>query len=128
MAQLIGTYSKVRNNSLTILLNFKKEEIPAINEQFAALDMNGLKVYQITNEVIAKRTGLYVTGGIYSVTNVILVMDLLQRSISPSIITNIIVNDAEKVDGILTDESWIITMIRKENKVIIFAIILLPTP
>lgn len=46
-------------------------------------------------------------------------MDLLQRAVSPSIITSLVVNDAEQVDSVLNDEAWITTMIRKENKVII---------
>jgi hypothetical protein len=67
-----------------------------------------------------KRTGLYVSGGIFAVSNVIMVMDLLQRAVSPSIITNLVVNDAEQVDSVLNDEAWITTMIRKENKVLTF--------
>ncbi len=115
MAKLISRYSKAKDNSLTLILNLKKEEILPINEQLVLLGTD--KIHGITNETTAKRTTLYISGGIYAVSNVILVMDLLQRAISPSIITTLIVNEAEGVDSILDDEAWAITMIRKENKV-----------
>jgi len=130
MAHLIAKYAKERENSLTLLLNFKKEEVPAINEQLDALKFGKYRIRQITNETTAKRSMLYISGGVYTITNVILVMDLLQQAISPSIITTVIYSDAEKIDNVLNDEAWIATMIRRDNKVFfqpfeIFVLILL---
>jgi len=117
MAHLISKYAKERENSLTLLLNFKKEEVPAINEHLNALKIGKHKIHPITNETTTKRSMLYISGGIYTITNVILVMDLLQQAISPTIITTIIFNEAEKIDNVLSDEAWIATMIRRDNKV-----------
>lgn len=56
-------------------------------------------------------------GGIIAVSNVILVLDLLQKAISPSIVTKLVINKADRINGFLDKEAWITTIIKRENKV-----------
>jgi hypothetical protein len=118
IAQLIAGYHGLQKLPLILLLNFNKEEIPLINAEIKENKFGDFEVHQITNETTQKRSMMYLSSGVFSISNVILILDLLQKAISPSIITAIIINKAEKVESILDEEAWITTMIRRENKVL----------
>jgi hypothetical protein len=117
MAQIISGYFKLKDFPLILMINFKKEEIPVINEEIKRLELGNFEIKQITKETTQQRSMTYITSGVYSLTNVILVMDLLQKALSGSIVTAIIINKAESIEGIMDQESWITNMIRRENKV-----------
>ena len=118
-------------SSLILLLNFDSKEIELINQELLVLRKDKLQIYEISNETSVKRSSLYLKGnsptrfsltlmqigGIIAVSNVILVLDLLQKAISPSIVTKLVINKADRINGFLDKEAWITTIIKRENKV-----------
>lgn len=117
MAQIITGYYKLKDFPLIFLINFKREEIPVINEEIKSQKLGDFEVKQLTKETTQQRSMTYITSGVFAISNVILIMDLLQKALSASIVTAIIINKAESIESILDQEAWITNMIRRENKV-----------
>jgi len=75
------------------------------------------KIHSSEASVSNKRLDLYLKGGIFAVTYKILVLDLLTKKLSPSIITGLVINHAHKAGstGAKTGESFIAEIIRRGN-------------
>ena len=57
---------------------------------------------------------MYLKGGVFACTYKILVLDLLTKKLSPSIITGFIINNAQKV-FLKSPESFLTQILKKEN-------------
>ncbi|CAG8531507.1 8007_t:CDS:10 [Paraglomus occultum] len=102
--------------TLVILLNTPPREEELIKEELLGMGVGrpGLRI--VNNELSAKeRTDLYLSGGIFSVTSRILIVDILTKRISVEKITGIIVNHAERVTETST-EAFILRIFRQENE------------
>ena len=57
-----------------------------------------LSIHTISKiESIDKRSALYLKGGIFNITNVVLLLDLLTLRVSPLIIKCLVINQAERI-------------------------------
>ena len=76
------------------------------------------KIHSSETSVSNKRIDLYLKGGVFAVTYKILVLDLLTKKLSPSIITGIIINQAHKAGSAhaKTGESFIAEIVRRGNQ------------
>jgi len=117
ITSILLNFSTDKTNCLILMLNFDPKEAEAINQELKDHNpQKPLSIYMINEEVSTKRTSLYLQGGIFSISTVILTIDLLQKAISPFLITHLIINNAERIDNMLEKTPWITTMIRMENK------------
>ncbi|CAG8504551.1 10589_t:CDS:10 [Paraglomus brasilianum] len=114
MCAVMKLYS--RPETLVILLNTPTGEEEYIKEELLGMGVGrpGLRI--VNNELSAKeRTELYLSGGIFSVTSRIFIVDILTKRISVEKITGIIVNHAERVTETST-EAFILRIFRQENE------------
>lgn len=76
------------------------------------------KIHSSDSSISNKRLDLYLKGGVFTVTYKILVLDLLTKKLSPSIISGLIINCAHKAgsSGTKTGESFIAEIIRRGNQ------------
>jgi DNA excision repair protein ERCC-4 len=74
------------------------------------------KIHSSDASVSNKRLDLYSKGGVFSVTYKILILDLLTKKLSPSIISGLIINNAHKANakgaGNKTGEAFLAEIIR----------------
>ena len=108
---------------LIFLLNYSLEEIELLKnegqqQQQEEVGLNEkLKIRIIDKkETKIRRSRLYISGGIYCVSNTILLLDMMENIVSPSIITGIVINHAEDIETILDKESWMSTILKISNK------------
>ncbi|KAI0462185.1 hypothetical protein LJB42_004273 [Komagataella kurtzmanii] len=120
--------SPLRENKrgLIILLNatdFENEKIRELLVELSwveklnkGMKKSGRKFVRIdANYVVGKRSKIYASGGIISVTSRIFIVDLLSNLLNLNSITGIIVLHAEKVTD-TSNESFIIDFYRQTNK------------
>ncbi|TNV85624.1 hypothetical protein FGO68_gene6330 [Halteria grandinella] len=104
---------------LIFLLNFSDDDFTAL-EHYYKEHQGTLPIYRVQSSdsaVSTKRLDLYLKGGIFLVTFKILVLDLLTKRLSPSIISGVIINDAHKSSGkVKTGESFIAEILKKGNQ------------
>lgn len=102
---------------LIFLLNFDDEEVNAIKDTYKSLENSipKITIANISTEPSTKRKKFYLQGGIYSISAVVLVFDLLQKVLSPLIITGLIINKMERIKQEIYREAWIATLIRLET-------------
>lgn len=102
---------------LIFLLNFEDEETNALKDTYKSLENSppNITIANITTEPSTKRKKFYMQGGIYSISAVVLVFDLLQKVLSPLIITGLIINKMERVKQEIYREAWIATLVRLET-------------
>jgi DNA excision repair protein ERCC-4 len=88
---------------LIFLLNFSDQEFVALetyleclhkNNETALIPIPFIKIHSSEASISNKRLDLYLKGGVFSVTYKILVLDLLTKRLSPSIISGLIINNA----------------------------------
>jgi|LauGreDrversion4_2_1035121.scaffolds.fasta_scaffold80188_6 DNA excision repair protein ERCC-4 len=122
LALFLSQYTKTEQSSpyLIFLLNFSDTEIAAVDLYLKQNGANKLPIHKIhsaESSISNKRLDLYLKGGIFFVTYKILVLDLLSKKLSASIITGLIVNNAHKAGGkgAKTGESFLAEIIRKGN-------------
>lgn len=108
---------KLDRLNLIFLLSFSDEEIMAISQEMKVIS-KGIHsgIFQITNEPSTKRTKMYLQGGVFGVSDVVLVFDILQSAVSPLIITGILLNNLHEIKDIYDRRSWICTLIRLESQ------------
>ena len=95
---------------LIFLLNFSDTDIAAIDLYLKETGPNTLPVHKIhsaESSISNKRLDLYLKGGIFFVTYKILVLDLLTKRLSASIVTGLVINNAHKAGPGKTGESFI---------------------
>lgn len=66
------------------------------------------------DKISNKRADLYLKGGVFAISNKCIVLDLLTKKLSPSIITGFIINSAQKMSD-KSQESFLTKLLRKEN-------------
>jgi len=101
---------------LVFLLNFSDSEIAAIERYMAGSTLPVHKVHSSDVSVSNKRLELYLRGGAFFVSYKILVLDLLTKRLSPSIVTGLVLNQAHKGGKGRTGESFIAEILRKGNQ------------
>lgn len=75
------------------------------------------KIHSSEASISNKRLDLYLKGGIFSVTYKILILDLLTKRLSPSIISGLIINNAQKsISKGKTGDTFLAELIRKGNQ------------
>jgi DNA excision repair protein ERCC-4 len=78
------------------------------------------KIHSSDASISNKRLDLYSRGGVFSVTYKILILDLLTKKLSPSIISGLIINNAHKANakgaGNKTGEAFLAEIIRQGNQ------------
>lgn len=96
------------------MLSFSENEIDAID---LYLDQNGsITRIKSTESLNNKRLDLYLKGGIFSVTYKTLVLDLLTKRLSPSIISGFIINNAHKAGAKQSSfEPFLCKLLKKDN-------------
>lgn len=101
-------------------MNFSDDEYNAIEYYLKMSPVEDalpvVRVQSSDSAISNKRLDLYMKGGIFLVTFKILILDLLTKRLSPSIITGLIINQAHKAGGrAKSGESFIAEIIRKGN-------------
>jgi DNA excision repair protein ERCC-4 len=67
-----------------------------------------------TDNLSNKRIDLYLKGGVFSISYKCLVLDLLTKRLSPTIISGFIINAVQKLND-KSPESFLTQILRKEN-------------
>ncbi|KAK7952322.1 DNA excision repair protein ERCC-4 [Apiospora aurea] len=122
VTNLLHSYDASGNN-LIIVVGAEDRENAWIGEALAeqaAISMSpkarGLTIVNTDFTSVGAREKMYSTGGIYSITSRILVVDLLTTLLKPETITGLVVLHADKV--IATSlEAFILRIYRQKNKV-----------
>jgi DNA excision repair protein ERCC-4 len=102
---------------LIFLVNFSDQEVAATEFYISKFGKNhNLAITKITSsETLSnKRIDLYLKGGVFALTYKVLILDLLTKKLSPSIITGFIINNAQKVAP-KTPESFLTQILRRDN-------------
>ncbi|KAJ7624883.1 hypothetical protein FB45DRAFT_1086972 [Roridomyces roridus] len=118
LRRIICTLLKVyaTEGSTVLLVNATPEEESEIGEELGIMGCRNPGLRVIGYETQSKdRQNLYKTGGIFSVTSRILVVDMLQGDIPISRITGMLVLHAELVTPLAT-EAFIVRLYREKNK------------
>ncbi|KTW27428.1 hypothetical protein T552_02406 [Pneumocystis carinii B80] len=121
VANFLHTCNLPKTLTLVIGASGEQEEfLKEIVDESGALDKEVLrKEFKIINNESGspdKREAMYDSGGIFSVTSRILVVDLLTGILDPSKITGIIALNAEKANE-TSLEAFILRIFRKRNKI-----------
>ncbi|KAK8125631.1 uncharacterized protein PG998_001390 [Apiospora kogelbergensis] len=122
VTNLLHSYDAAGNN-LIIVVGAEDRENAWIGEalaEHAVISMSpkarGLTIVNTDFTSVGAREKMYSTGGIYSITSRILVVDLLTTLLKPETITGLVVLHADKV--IATSlEAFILRIYRQKNKV-----------
>lgn len=117
----------VSKRSLVLVLNARPNDNLHIHEELQELQMlsnidqpddeqtRPFHVISADSQTLEKRRQLYLSGGIFSVTSRILIVDLLSGIVHPNKITGIVVLNAETLRD-YSNESFILEMYRSKNK------------
>lgn len=117
----------VSKRSLVLVLNAKPSDNLHINEELEELQMlssidkpeeEQVRPFHVINadsQTLEKRRQLYLSGGIFSVTSRILIVDLLSGVVHPNKITGMMVLNVETLRD-FSNESFILEMYRSKNK------------
>lgn len=121
VSNLLHTLNLPQTLTLVIGANGRQEEfLKETVDELAILDNNisreRLRIINNESGPSDKREMIYQTGGIFSVTSRILVVDLLTGVLDPNKISGIIALNAEKVNE-TSLEAFILRLFRKRNKV-----------
>ncbi|KAJ7459996.1 hypothetical protein B0H11DRAFT_2284502 [Mycena galericulata] len=119
LRRIICTLLKVyaTEGSTVLLVNATAEEESEIGEELGIMGCRNPGLRVIGYETSSKdRQNLYKTGGLFSVTSRILVVDMLQGDIPTSRITGILVLHAERVTPLVL-EAFIVRLYREKNKI-----------
>lgn len=120
----IGGVSK---RSLVLVLNAKPSDNLHINDELQELsalasfdcpqdeEQRPFNVINADSQTLEKRRQLYLSGGIFSVTSRILIVDLLSGVLHPNKITGFVVLNAETLKD-YSNESFILEIYRSVNK------------
>jgi DNA excision repair protein ERCC-4 len=104
------------NLGLFLLINFSEVEVSSLNEGLASVySGNNISIISVNNEYnIAQREELYIRGGFLALTNRILIVDLLSKTLSIPTISGVIVNNSHNIteDSI---ETFILRLISSAN-------------
>ena len=94
------------------------EQIPSQSDEEATQPrVNSLPMTRIatTDSLTNKRIDMYLKGGIFSVSYKAIVLDLLTKRLSPSIISGFIVNESHKVQE-NSQESFLCKILRRDSE------------
>lgn len=117
----------VSKRSLVLVLNARPNDNLHIHEELQELQTlsnidqpdnektRAFHVISADSQTLEKRRQLYLSGGIFSVTSRILIVDLLSGIVHPNKITGIVVLNAETLRD-YSNESFILEMYRSKNK------------
>ncbi|OWB78131.1 nucleic acid binding protein [[Candida] boidinii] len=114
-------YKSKKKKSLVLLINATESENERICQDLIELSRDNS--FNETRQFITiggdsitaqKRKQIYERGGIVSITNRLLVVDLLSEIVSPSLITGLIILHAERVSE-TSNDSFIINLYREKN-------------
>ena len=110
---------------LIFILNFSDQEFAALETYLEILHKANnsplipiplIKIHSSEASISNKRLDLYLKGGVFSVTYKILVLDLLTKRLSPSIISGLIINNAHQICSKgKSGETFIAEIVRKGN-------------
>lgn len=121
VTNLLHSYDAAGNN-LIVIVGAEERENAWIGEslaEHAAISMSpkarGLTVVNTDFQNVGTREKMYTTGGIYSVTSQILVVDLLTGLLQPDMVTGLIVLHADRVVA-TSLEAFILRVYRQKNK------------
>ncbi|CAD8177973.1 unnamed protein product [Paramecium pentaurelia] len=121
LTSLFLTYFLEKSKSVIILLNYSNQEIDFIDTQLNYFvtqnQLNNNKEYALSVVVLTKlpsdkRATFYKQGGIFSITPQILMQDLLTNTLSPFIITHLIIQQVHQIKSKYDYESWITNFIK----------------
>ncbi|KAK0729780.1 hypothetical protein B0H67DRAFT_596102 [Lasiosphaeris hirsuta] len=122
VTNLLHSYDAAGNN-LIVIVGAEDRENAWIGEalaEHAAISMSpkarGLTVVNTDLTSVGTREKMYTTGGIFSTTSRILVVDLLTNLINPETITGVIVLHADRIVA-TSLEAFILRIYRQKNKV-----------
>ncbi|KAK3363535.1 hypothetical protein B0T25DRAFT_46715 [Lasiosphaeria hispida] len=122
VTNLLHSYDAAGNN-LIVIVGAEDRENAWIGEalaEHAAISMSpkarGLTVVNTDLTSVGTREKMYTTGGIFSITSRILVVDLLTNLINPETITGLIVLHADRIVA-TSLEAFILRIYRQKNKV-----------
>ena len=118
---LIAQYAATSH--LVFVLNLTEDQQRDINDRLTSLPTptssppsSPPHLHLINNAVsAAERQRLYLTGGCFSITNRILIVDLLNKVIAPDLISGLILNAAHRCSDDST-EAFILRIYRQANK------------
>lgn len=122
VATLIKVYGAPEQKQPVMVLNLSLQEETLIHEQLSISAMNDndphpLMFTTVHNEVSShKRAEVYHRGGVISVSSRILLVDLLNKRISPQDISGLLVCHAHRVIE-TSSEAFILRLFRQDNKV-----------
>lgn len=104
--------------NLVLVVGATQRDIELIQselDRLSNIDLSTRGLVSLTAETSApKRTVLYNSGGVFSVTTRILVVDMLTGAIPTDMITGVIVLNAERVDD-TSNEAFILRLLRSKN-------------
>ena len=104
---------------LIFLINFEDHEFEALEvflRDLNACDQNSQSITLVNMKgEVAKRSDLYLKGGLFCISYKQLVLDLLSKKVSPLIISGIVVNSAHKCHKETDCETFLIKMIKRES-------------
>lgn len=122
VTNLLHSYDAA-GNSLVIVVGADDRENEWIGEALAehyAVSRSplakGLRVINTDKATVATREKIYSEGGIVSVTNRILIVDLLSKLLDPETVTGLVVLHAERVVA-TSSEAFIVRCFRQHNKI-----------
>lgn len=122
VTNLLHSYDAA-GNSLVIVVGADDRENEWIGEALAehyAVSRSplakGLRVINTDKATVATREKIYSEGGIVSVTNRILIVDLLSKLLDPETVTGLVVLHAERVVA-TSSEAFIVRCFRQYNKI-----------
>eukprot|EP00347_Sterkiella_histriomuscorum_P024144 403332158 len=104
---------------LIFLINFSDSDYQAIEYYLQQCTYDGTNPLMMTriapsDSLTNKRIDMYLKGGVFSVSYKAIVLDLLTKRLSPSIISGFIINNAHKVQE-NSQESFLCKILRKDN-------------
>lgn len=118
LRRVISTFLRVyaRPKSLVIIVNASPSEVVGINHDLGTLGLGHNAVRDVHHHMSSKqRADVYQSSGIISVTSRILVVDMLSKRIPTSLLTGMVVLNAERVTP-TSIEAFIIRVYREQNK------------
>lgn len=117
LRRVVSTLLRVytRPQSLVVVVNASAQDVKGINHDLGTLGLGHNAIRDVHHHMSSKqRTDLYLSSGIISVTSRILVVDMLQKRIPTSLLTGMVVLNAERVSP-TSIEAFIVRLYREQN-------------
>jgi DNA excision repair protein ERCC-4 len=112
------TYNDLKSSDawpyLVFLINFDDSELAAVEHSLTYFGSSNIPVTHLKGEV-AKRSDMYLKGGVFSISYKQLVLDLLCKKLSPLIMTGIFLNRAHLCHRETDCETFLIKLVKREN-------------